>query len=63
MIERWEYKIVQLLSVHEKDINELGAEGWELKHIVNDPDIDGSTGTLGYFMRRLAIWVGEEAQP
>jgi hypothetical protein len=45
-VERvWEYKVVSALSLNEKSLNELGAQGWEL--VLLQPNIQNGTASGG----------------
>ena len=33
-MQKWEYKVVNRAEVSEDQLNEFGAEGWELMHFV-----------------------------
>lgn len=39
-MKQFEYKIVTLTKVCESELNELGAEGWELVSVTGNPAIN-----------------------
>jgi hypothetical protein len=36
--QRWEYKVIVQRAISEKELNVLGAEGWELVGLIGMPD-------------------------
>lgn len=60
LITRWEYKTVGLRGnspeKHERELNEVGAHGWELVNVVEAPRGNWartSSKTVAYFKRAV----------
>lgn len=50
-MQKWEYKVIETAQPTEEQLNELGAEGWEL--IVGA--IDAHLGSVFIFKRKMSI--------